>query len=446
MAGGTFTTYNKNRPGAYINIKAEPRQSIGMGKRGIVTFPAVLPWGAECGVIEITSKELYDGTALKKIGLSAFDDDAVLFRETFKNAHTALVYRVNPGGVKATAQIAPNLSAIAAYSGEFGNEITVAVRSSEGFEEIKFTVSTFVKGKSVDEQIVTAATDFKPNGWIEISGEGNIEVTTAGISLKGGKNGTTSDDTYCNDYSKAISAYKWNVMFIPTESVTVTKKMTEFIKDLRENKGKKVQAVLYNCDADYEGIINVKNGYKTDTEAIAPVAFTAYMAGVSAGAEIAQSNTYHVIPGAIDIVDPLTDEEIEETLTTGLLVLSRRQDGAIVIEKDINSLHTYGDDKNHDFSKNMIIRTLDDIANEATALYETKYIGKVGNTENGRNVFKADLIGYFNQLQELGAIEDFDSANDIEVLPGTDRESIIVNVAIKVTDAMEKLYMSVTVS
>lgn len=443
MAGGTFTTYSKNRPGAYINIKAKPKQSVTLAQRGIVTFPTNLSWGADNSVIEVTGTDLFNGTALKKIGLNAADKEAVYLREAFKNAHTALVYKINTGGVKATAQLATNITAVAACSGTFGNKIKVVVKKNEN----KFDVVTMVDGHEADIQTVSSVAEFQSNGWIELSGEDDLKES-AGVALEGGTDGTTSDTNY-RDYTNLISTYKWNVMFIPSESVSLHTIIIDFIKKMREEKGKKVQAVICQCEfdvADYEGIINTFNGYVTPTETIDPATFTAYMAGVTAGAEVAQSNTYHVIPDATDIIDPLDDEEIEHALTQGVLVLSRRQDGAIVIEKDINSLHTFGDDKSYDFSKNLVIRTLDDIANEVAVLYENKYIGKVQNTENGRTIFKGELIGYFNRLQDLNAIEDFDSNSDIEVLPGTDKESIIVNVAVKVTDSMEKLFMSLTVS
>ena len=62
------------------------------------------------------------------------------------------------------------------------------------------------------------------------------------------------------------------------------------------------------------------------------------LAGLTAGSDADASNTYHVINGAVSIVypegvTPYGDEEIEEALKDGKLVLSTRQDGAVVIEQ-----------------------------------------------------------------------------------------------------------------
>ncbi|GJM73007.1 hypothetical protein HMSSN036_52230 [Paenibacillus macerans] len=77
--------------------------------------------------------------------------------------------------------------------------------------------------------------------------------------------------------------------------------------------------------------------------------------------------------------------------------------------------------------------------------FEKNFIGKVNNDADGRNLFKASTIAYLDTLQGLGAIQNFDSQNDIEVLPGNDADSVIANLGIQPTDSMEKLYMTVTV-
>lgn len=127
------------------------------------------------------------------------------------------------------------------------------------------------------------------------------------------------------------------------------------------------------------------------------------------------------------------------------MVLSTRQDGVIVIEKDINTLHNFTIDKDYQFSKNRVIRTLDEIANSSQLTWEKSYIGKVDNDEQGRKDYKADLIYYFNELQRMRAIQNFDSTEDIDVLPGNEVDEVIVKLIIQPVDSMEKMYMTVMV-
>ena len=127
-------------------------------------------------------------------------------------------------------------------------------------------------------------------------------------------------------------------------------------------------------------------------------------------------------------------------------MLSMRQDRSIVIEKDINTLHTFTTEKNYIFSKNRIIRCLDDIATQVTMLFENGFIGKVNNDESGRTLFKGTVIGYLNDLQAQGAIQNFNSATDITVESGNDIESVVCGLAVQPIDSMEKLYLTVVVS
>ncbi len=441
MAGGTFKSQNKIRPGAYINFKGVAKPLSSLGTRGVVTMPVAMSWGAE--VTELLSTDLIDGKSLPKIGYTAFDEEAQIFREALKNAYKAIIYRLDTGGTKATASLTP-LTATAKYAGVVGNEIAVSVVANGD----KFDVITLFRGIERDRQTVTTVEELVPNDYVVFSGTGNL-VANAGVTLTGGKNGTVSQETYAT-YLNVIKAYKWNTMGIPQDVPNINPSIVTFIINMRENLGKKVQAVLYNADADYEGIITVNQGYKTTDETVSPTTFVAYVAGLTAGSDVNASNTYHVIDGAVSIVypedvTPYGEEEIEEALKAGKMVLSTRQDGAIVIEQDINTLHTFTPDKGYAFSKNRVIRTLDEINNSIALLFERSYIGKVDNNDDGRNIFKSDVINYLNMLQGISAIKNFDSTTDIQVYAGEAIDAVVVDLAIQPVDSMEKLYMTVTV-
>jgi hypothetical protein len=239
-------------------------------------------------------------------------------------------------------------------------------------------------------------------------------------------------------------------MAIPQDASSQTQNFISFIESQRDTFGKKVQAVLYNVDADYEGIISVAQGYKTVDETISPTTFVAYVAGLTAGANPNESNTYHVIPGAVSIVypagvTPYGNEEIIEGLQNGKFILSTRQDGAVVVEQDINTLHTFTPDKGYAFSKNRVIRTLDEINNSVALIFERSYIGKVNNNDDGRNIFKSDIINYLNTLQNISAIQNFDPTTDIQIYAGEAIDAVVVDLAVQPVDSMEKLYMTIMV-
>lgn len=441
MAGGTFLTQNKIRPGAYINFKGVAKPLSSLGTRGIMTMPVPMSWGDT--ITELLSTELIDGKSLPKIGYTAFDEESQIFREALKNAYKAIVYRLDTGGAKATAVLTP-LTATAKYAGVVGNEIAVSVVANG----TKFDVITVFRNVEKDRQTVTTVEELEDNDWVVFSGTGNV-VANAGVTLSLGTNGTVSDSTYAN-YLNAIKAYNWNTMAIPQDASSQTQNFITFIESQRDTFGKKVQAVLYNVDADYEGVISVAQGYKTTDEIISPTTFVAYVAGLTAGANVNESNTYHVVPGATSIVyptgvTPYGNEEIIEALQAGKFVLSTRQDGAVVAEQDINTLHTFTPDKGYTFSKNRVIRTLDEINNSVALIFERSYIGKVNNNDDGRNIFKADIINYLNTLQNISAIQNFDPTVDIQIYAGEAIDAVVVDLAVQPVDSMEKLYMTVMV-
>jgi len=441
MAGGTFSSQNKTRPGAYINFKGVAKPLSNFGTRGVVTMPVAMSWGDE--VTELLSTDLIDGKSLPKIGYTAFEEQSQIFREALKNAYKAIIYRLDTEGTKATASLTP-LTATAKYEGIVGNEIAVSVVANGD----DFDVITLFRGVERNRQTVKTVAELVPNDYVVFSGTGNV-VANAGVTLAGGENGTVNEATY-STYLNKIKAYKWNTMGIPQDSSAVNANIITFITNMRENLGKKVQAVLYDADADYEGIITVNQGYKTNTETVSPTTFVAYVAGLTAGSDVDASNTYHAINEAVSIVypegvTPYGDEEIEEALKAGKMVLSTRQDGVIVIEQDINTLHTFTPDKGYAFSKNRVIRTLDEVNNSIALLFERSYIGKVDNNDDGRNIFKSDVIAYLNMLQDISAIQNFDSTADIQVYAGEAIDAVVVDLAIQPVDSMEKLYMTVMV-
>lgn len=438
MAGGTFVTMNKVRPGAYINFESVPKPLMTVAERGIVTMPVAMEWGPEGKMITLLSEDLLNGNSVAKIGYDAFDAESLVFREALKNAYKAYIYRADTGGEKATATVG-SLTVAALYTGVVGNKISVAVVE----DEEKFKVQTFLNGALKDEQIVSGIGDLVANDWVEFSGEGAL-TANAGTQLTGGTNGTLNASVLTG-YFKEAEKFKWNTMAIPLDLQSVGAQVTAFIKRMRDDLGKKCQAVVVDYpNADYEGIISVSQGYKTSTETITKHIFAATVAGMTAGANVNESNTYAVVDAdAVEIIGELSDEEVKEALQSGKFIITRRDDDVIVVEQDINTFKTFVPKKGKEFAKNRVIRCLDEINNTTKLTWEKAYVGKVDNDADGRSTFKADLINFGKQLQNLRAITDFDGNADINVSKGQNIEDVITDWAITPVDAMEKLYMTV---
>ncbi|MDU1348270.1 phage tail sheath family protein [uncultured Clostridium sp.] len=436
MAGGTWTKQNKVRPGAYINFRSKKKEVNMLGERGIVTMPLSLPWGPEKQIIEIS----VDDDLVDVLGIDITDPSVKLIREAFKRATTLLLYRLNKG-TNATATL-EGLTINAKYSGTKGNNITIVIQNNIDNPE-EFEVITLFEGKEVDKQIgVKTIEDIKSNNYVEFKGTGELK-STAGLPLKGGENGTVTNADY-TDYLSAIELYEFNTMGIPTKDESIKAIATNFVKRLRESEGKKVQVVLENYpEADYEGVMSVKNGVILKDGEITADEAVAFVAGATAGANVNQSLTYSTYDGAIDVDKRYTNKEIEKALKNGEIIFTI-SNAKVVIEQDINTLKTFADTKNNEFRKNRVLRVLDGMANDIKRLWETSYIGKVSNNEDGRNLFKKDIIKYLETLQGISAVENV-TPDDVEAWQGEDKDVVLSRVGVQPVDAMEKLYMDVEV-
>ena len=439
MAGGTFIAENKIRPGAYLNFKSVGTPDIKVGSRGIVTFATELDWGPEGKLIDLYSSDMTSGASLGKVGFTALDERSKIANLALSNAYLLKLYRLNRGGVKATTTL-EGLTVTAKYSGTFGDKITLQI--SPLSNNVDFDVITYADGYEVDRQKVANIEDLVANDYVEFSGTGTL--TKAKSALKGGTNGT-SENSYYTDYFNLLKTAQWQTLAIVDKNAEVKGLAAEFIKEMRDSEGKYVQVVLANYDdGNYEGIINNVSSVVMSGETITVEEFNAYVAGITAGASLVESNTGKVVEGAESIINPLTNDEIITGLQEGKFILSTNQDGKIKVEKDINSLHTFTAEKSYTFSKNRVIRTLDEIGTSICSIWETTYLGKVSNNEAGRTLFKSSIINYLTELQNLGAIQNFES-DKVEVIAGGDIDSVVANLAIQPVDSMEILYMTINV-
>lgn len=439
MAGGVFTTQNKVRPGAYINFKGINSNIGNTGQRGIVVLGLSLPFGPEHSFIKIKAEDLVNGQSEKLIGLRATDKGAKVIKLALQNAQSVLLYRLNNAGVKATESIG-GIKATAKYPGTAGNFISISVKA---LENNIYQVVTFFNNVQKDVQNIKTKEELKNNDFVEFEVTGNITASVATL-LAGGVDGTVGE-TDKSGYLDAVSSETFNTI---SSYGMNTDKVVELVKSMRENYGKKVQGIVgtSNNIINYEGIIQTRGqGYKTADMEVSGEEFLVWLAGATAGAGVAESNTYKVIDNAVEIINPVKDEEIIELLNNGYLIITKRRNGEIVIERDINSLITIGENKNSSFQKNRVIRILDEISNYASETFETNFIGKINNDETGRNLFKSNIVQFITNLVNLGAIQNFDSKKDIQVAPGEQTDGMTLYLSIQPIDALEKLYMTVDV-
>lgn len=485
MAGGTWRMQNKVRPGVYINVRGDGKPVLTTPLGRLLMFQnKPLGWGKN-GIIEL--KATSDFTALT--GHKNTDEVLTPVYEALKGAETVLLLNDFTGGAKSTATKTGVYTINAKYEGEQGNNISVSFVPSplaDGANTQDVTVTTIFGTKQVDQVKITlpkASADAIAKAGLtkedqleihndyvditfgttpaevtsELNSKGEYPLYTAiyngltqsatNVTLTGGTNGTNNvvDDMHDyleNEYYAVATTAGWE------ESSNIHKLLAEETKLLREKVGIKVRAVIPNTTGvayNYEGVSTVLNGYVlNDGTVISPNIAAARFAGMSASATPDQALTYTQLDDAVEASPKLNNDKTIEALNAGQIVFTTRAGSRVVIEQDINSLTKYTSTKPKDFSKNRVIRTLDEICTNTTQTFETSFLGKVSNNEAGRNVFKANRIGYLTGLQNQNMIRDFENT-DLTLSQGDEKDAVLMELYVTPVDAMEKLYVNLIV-
>lgn len=433
LGGGSFTTQNKDLPGAYINFVSAASANAALSDRGIATMPLEMDWGIEGEVFEVTAADFQKNS--QKIFGYAYDHDKMKgLRDLFIGTQTFYGYRLNGGGTKAA-----NTFATALYSGTRGNDLKIVIQANADDDSL-YDVVTYLGTIKVDTQTVAKAVELVANDYVTFKTDATLAVT-ASTPLTGGTNGTVDGSAY-QAYADLIESYTYNTMGIVTTEETIKKLFIAFNKRMRDELGIKFQLVIYNYAADFMGVINVKN--KTTDEGWSEASLVYWVTGIQAGCAVNKSCQNKKYDGEFTVDTKYTQTELINAIKAGEFVLHKVNFDVRVLD-DINSMVTTFDIQGDIFKDNQTIRVIDHLGNNDAVLFNTKYLGVVPNNASGRTSLWSDLVKIRQQLQDLGAIENF-TDSDVSVAQGDTKKSVVVTSSIEVVNVMGKLYMTVTVA
>ena len=428
LGGGTFLVQNKVLPGAYINFVSRPRAMGSLGERGVVCVGMELDWGQE-GMQTVDAADFRTDSRML-FGYDYLREEMKDLRELFLHASSAKIYRLN-GGEQAKAVLG-GLTVTAKHSGKRGNDICVAIVANVD-EEGYFDVETYLDTEMVDTQTAANVEELEDNDFVTFRGEGAL-TAAAGTYLTGGTTAAAAGSGY-TDFLAAAEAEDFNVLAYNGSDETTKKLFVNFTKRMREEEGVKFVTVLYDyAEADHEGVISVGTAKE----------LVYWVAGATAGAEVNESLTNTVYDGEYEVDAKKKKSEYIKGIQAGQF-LFYEEDGSLRVLRDINSFTSFETAKNSDFSSNRVVRVLDSIANDVANIFSKYYLGKQANNVGGRNLLKAEILAYHEQLMKIEAIENF-TAEDITVEKGVEKQDVVVYESVQPVDAMEKLYMKVEVA
>ena len=460
-------------PGITINLKSNIPTGLGIGARGVAVTPYPLNWGKENELIEVFSTDLTDGRSLAKIGMTGFDKEAFGFSLMASNCSKIYVMRSDLGGNKAKAMITESgdhvLEATAKYTGVLGNQIQIQINV---FGD-KFEILTFVRNQQRDRQLISTLEDLQNNSFVDFRVRNiyeeeppympdepeeppyepeepyNLRSFTlkpiAGMFLSGGANGQINETELYPKMFKLTQTKRFNTIAVPTKNEAVKKQALIFATEQR-NSNKFIQAIIPDFRADSEAVISINQETYINDRVLTKDDMTYWVAGATAGASLVDSLTANTLNGVTDIVEPLDKRDLEENITNGFLSFSAKQNGQIMVTRDINTLTTFGQEKSREFSKNKVLRVIDTILTDIVDLWQNNYMGTVANNEQGRALLKADICGYLIRVEDLGAIREFNPELHATVNMGERIEDVEMGISIKPVDSMEFLNFTLIVS
>ena len=231
-------------------------------------------------------------------------------------------------------------------------------------------------------------------------------------------------------YKKAMEVsetVKFDYLAIPTvETDGKTQEVASWVKSMRNNKRKKIKAVLPKIEADHEGVINFttdrnvktetvteKDGTKTTVDIVYTAEqYCARIAGLIAGTPLTIACTYAPLTELSDCTR-LTD--IDTPVDNGEFIVF--YDGEKVkVVRGVNSFVTTVDGKGDSFKKIKIVEAMDMINDDIIKTAQDSYLGKYANSYSNKCLLISAISGYFAQLKRDGIISSYSVSLDAEAI------------------------------
>lgn len=250
------------------------------------------------------------------------------------------------------------------------------------------------------------------------SGDGaDLDAETGSVSdsdtVAGGSAGETATETETTasekkqDYSavlKLAEAVKFTYLVIPQIRPSQVREIASWIKSMRTVKHIMVKAVLPNCAADNEGVINFTNSIiKTKDKSYTAAEYCSRIAGLLAGTPMTIATTYAPLSELVE-VEMETKEQRDARVARGEFFLFSDMQ-KIKVARAVNSFITTYQGKGDQFKKCKIVELLDMIHDDIRQTGHDSYIGKYANSKENRDLLCTAITGYFKTLETEGLLE-----------------------------------------
>lgn len=234
-----------------------------------------------------------------------------------------------------------------------------------------------------------------------------------------------ADSTKYDDTLLELEHASWDYLVIPEIEESDVLTIATWIKTLRTTKDKKVKAVLPNCAADNEGVVNFTNTKITTADGTFTAAqYCSRIAGIICGTPMTISCTFAPLSEVLDC-DKYTLDQMDTKIGNGELFVM--YDGEkFKIARGVNSFVTTTESKGIDFKKIKLVDAMDMIHDDIKKTTNDSYIGKYANSYDNKCLLLTAIGGYFDTLETEGIL-DPDNTNSCEINLNAQKNYLISN-------------------
>lgn len=421
MAKGFWSDTDKPiRPGFYNRFRAAALARIQMGKRGVVALPVTASWGPANEIVSITSEQKLIDTfgknseahVIGRLALLGQPKELLVYRldkedklsATLKDATKANEVLKIETYYPAAKEIFNSVKVEADILNTGGYIITAQVGTLSHSIKVKGTAAEMAAQINADKgnRLITATA---------IGTDSTLDTVQATMTTTETAGAITTED-----YLKAFTAFEGrNIegITVPTTDSAVITSLIGWATRLNKNgehfrvyigaeKADTIDAALTQArQVNNELVHLIGQSYTLDGVEYEAKHAAAYFMALGEGLDLRHCMTNHNTPFT-DVAPRLSHEEIEEALLAGVIV-SRVEDGTVIIEDDVNTYKRYEEGHNEIWGNLRAIRFMHMIDEDTANTGNRQYVGKVLNSDAGRLAILSALKMYFETL-ELGEI------------------------------------------
>lgn len=453
------------RPGFYFRVTNNSPAGASQ-PQGIVAALVRASWGPVGSVQKLSSPD-----AAKTMYGSNGTANAVINQNFAGGAQTVLSIRIGESdGAGATISLADTTDGTAVQVvkltlsvGEDGNKYTATVRDSltdpTSRQLIVYngqTVAqtfTFAKGETDDGEpasLVAAVTAANLN-WISATKLADGNKTLAPITQSAFSDGTdpTVDAEAISNALDLLSTETWDVLCVDSDDPTIHAQVQAWIDNAWDNGqfglatvGEPTSVDLATRQADAAGfndflISYALNGFVDANGSEEGYLAAARLAGMIAAAPITSSMTHAIVSGATDVVGKLSNPDIIASEQSGAIVFTLNSNGAVQIDKGINTLVTPSADLDAGWKKIRRLKTRIYLMYTIAATWDP-LVGKVDNDADGQSTLIGAAQSVISDMVKMGALLDGTVSLDPDNPPTGD--SAWFTYAVDDIDSAEILY------